>query len=305
MSGQNPRAERIRLSGQKLRADLTELVTEVTRDYGRGSVAQMTLRAVDPTGLLRNTPLAALGTTVTLSDEAKASFEVGAIDADFRSQAIVWDYQCRSTLARRLRNKYRVGAEQKVSPSEWVTKRVTEEGGTVVTQPSPYRVAIGQAKGEDAQSTLDVISSMASEMRWDWAEVDGTFYFCDPYWVLNGNANTRVWPVTYNLNERTDARALQVSLSDDDTESAGSLDLTLSHGNGTQIRPFDRIRLNAGSRYDGLWLVDSVGYTDDTVSEVDVTCSRPRRPAPSKPATDKGNDDKDDDENPGDDEDGK
>lgn len=278
MAERKPRADLVRIAGNKLRADLSDVITEIALDFQAGSVAELALTAADPTGRLDGSPLAALGTTVTMTDDPQGSWEVGSIDAVYGA-GIVWTYRCRSKLAKNLRQRFKTSAETKVSPTEWVTRKVREAGGRTIAQPSQKRIAIGQGGKQDRQSVLDVIGDLAGELEWAWVEHGGVLYFGDPYWALTGGPRLPTWPVTWKKNPASDATALQVNLSDDDTESRGTLDLTLPHAYGRRVRPWHRIQLADAGRYSGTWLVQSVSYLDDDVSLVDVSCTLPRKPA--------------------------
>lgn len=271
-----PSADLVRISGGKIRADVSELVTSIDLDYSVGQVCELTIGVIDPIGLLDNTPLAAVGSTVTVTGSA-GEWEVGAVDADY-GPGILWSYRCRSKIARQLRKRYKAGTEREVAPSEWVARRVKEVGGRAVTQKSAKRLAIGQAGKEDAQSSLDVIEELASQLEWAWVERDGVLYFGDPYWAYTGDAKTATYPVTWKTDERTDALSLSASFSDDDTELAGTLDVTLPYLAGQRIRPWDRLRVSDVGRYNGTWLVESVSYPLDNVGPVNVQTTRPRKP---------------------------
>lgn len=275
-----PSADLVRISGGKIRADATELITGIDLDYGVGQVCELTITVADPTGILDSTPLADTGATVTVSGSA-GEWQVGAVDADYGA-GILWSYRCRSKIARQLRKRYKSGAEKEVSPTEWVTRRVKELGGTVVAQPSSKRIAIGQAGNEDAQSSLDVIEELAGQLEWAWVERDGVLYFGDPYWAFTGGAGTPTWPVTWKTAPETDALSLSASVSDDDTELAGTLDVTLPYLAGQRIRPWDRLRVRGIGRYSGDWLVETVTYPLDNVGPVNVQTTRPRKPRKKK-----------------------
>ena len=278
MAERKPRADVVRIAGQKVAAQVADVVTDISLDFQVGTVAELSISVADPTGRLDGSPLAALGTTVTMTDDPAGSWEVGSIDAVY-SAGITWTYRCRSKLAKNLRAKFKTGAEIKVSPTDWVSRRVKEAGGKVIAQPSQKRVAIGQGGKQDRQSVLDVIGDLASEMEWGWAEYGGTFYFGDAYWALTGGPRLPTWPVTWKSNPASDALSISVNLSDDDTESRGSLDLILPHDYGRRLRPWHRVQLQDAGRYSGTWLVNSVSYRDDDVSSVDVSCSLPRKPS--------------------------
>ena len=278
MATRKPRADLVRIAGKKVAAQVAEFITDITLDYSPGQVAELSITVADPSGRLDGSPLASLGTTVTMTDDPAGSWEVGSIDAVYGA-GITWTYRCRSKLAKNLRVTFKTSAEVKVSPTEWVGRRVREGGGTLVSQPSSKRVAIGQAGKQDRQSVLDVIGSLAGELEWDWVEYGNRFYFGDPYWALTGGPKLPTWPVTWKRDPASDALAMSVNLSDDDTETAGSLDLSLPHAFGRRLRPWHRVQLSEAGRYSGLWLVQSVSYRDDDYSAVDVSCSRPRKPA--------------------------
>ena len=278
MATRKPRADAVRIAGKRVAANLTDFITDIALDFSAGTVAELSLTVADPTGRLNNTPLAALGTTVTMTDDPQGAWEVGSIDAVY-GPGITWTYRCRSKLAKNLRQRFKMSAEVKVSPTEWVTRKVREAGGTTIAQPSQKRVAIGQAGKQDRQSVLDVIGSLAGELEWEWVEHGGRFYFGDPHWALTGGPRLPTWPVTWKKDPRSDAMEMAVNLSDDDTESRGSLDLTLPHAYGRRLRPWHRIQLRDAGRYSGIWLVQSVSYSDDDVSTVEVSCNLPRKPA--------------------------
>lgn len=271
-----PSADLVRIAGGKIRADITENILDISLDYAVGQVNELTISVADPTGILDNGALANLGTSVTVTGTA-GTWEVGAIDADYGA-GITWSYRCRSRLARQLRNRYKVGAEREVSPSEWVTRRVRELGGRAICQTSTKRTAIGQAGNEDAQSSLGVLEQLAGDLEWAWVERDGVIYFGDPHWAFTGGAATPTWPVTWKLDEATDAMTASAAFSDDDVEMAGSLDVTLPYGAGARIRPWDRLRVRGLGQYDGTWLVESVAFPLDSVGPVSVQTNRPRKP---------------------------
>jgi hypothetical protein len=278
MSQRKPRADAVRIAGKKLRADLGDVITEIALDFQAGSVAELAITASDPTSRLDGSPLASLGTSVTMADDPKQPWEVGSIDAVY-GPGILWTYRCRSKLAKNLRQRFKTNAETKVSPTEWVTRKVRDAGGRTVAQPSSKRVAIGQGGKQDRQSVLDVITDLAQELEWAWVEHGNTLYFGDPYWALTGGPKLPTWPVTWKANPRSDALELAVNLSDDDTETRGTLDLSLPNGLGRQMRPWHRIAARGLGRYSGTWLIDSVTFLDDGVSPAQVSCSLPRKPS--------------------------
>lgn len=277
MTGQRrPAGDLVQIAGRKIAADVSGNISSIALDFSVGQVAELTISVLDPTGRLDDTPLADMGATVTVSG-IPGRWEIGAIDANYGA-GITWTYRARSALARQLRKTYKVGAEREVSPTDWVTRRVKELGGVAITQKSSKRATITQAGNEDKQSSLDVMSSLAGELEWEWLEVGGTFYFGDPHWAFKGGAKTPTWPVTWKKSPATDALAMSAVVSDDDTEVSGTLELSLPYLAGSRIRPWHRLRVTGIGRFSGDWLVGGVSYPLDRVSDVAVRCNRPRKP---------------------------
>ena len=61
-------------------ADLRVILLSHAHADHAGSVAELALTAADPTGRLDGSPLAGLGTTVTMTDDPQGSWEVGSIE---------------------------------------------------------------------------------------------------------------------------------------------------------------------------------------------------------------------------------
>lgn len=280
MNTRTPKVDRLRVAGKKLKAELAEVVIELTADYAIDSLGELRVVAADPAQRLVKTPLANFNTQVTLDDE---KWSVGAFEAAFSGDELsTVTIAARSPLARRLRRRYKVSDTKKVSPSQWVTARVKAAGGKAVCQTSNKELDISQRGGNQRQSELDVIGNLASELDWSWAEHSNTFYFGSRHWAWKGGAGTPTWRVTWKTVEATDALSMSWTVSDDNAEDFANLDLELPYQAGQRLRPWHRIQLRGAGVADGIWLVDSVAVTHDGVSSVAVTASQPRKPSPKK-----------------------
>lgn len=247
--------------------------------YAVESVAELAITVVDERRRLESGQFASLGTEIRLAGH-ETRWRVGAIEAEYRSA--LRTFRARSSLAQGLRKTFGSRVEQKVSPTEWVARKVKEVGGTTVAQKSNKRLAIAQSGGDEPQSVLDVIGSLAGELEWRWVEVDGVMFFGHPHWAWQGGAGTPTFRVTWADDPRTDALELSPSLSDDDLALGGTLDLSLPYTQGARLRPWHRLELRGVGPYDGTWLVDSVEITEDGVSPVRVTAQIPRQPRKRK-----------------------
>lgn len=286
MNTRTPKVDRLRVAGKKLKAELAEVVVELTADYATDTLSELTVVAADPAQRFVNTSLATFNTEVTLDDE---KWSVGSVEAAFSGdeQSTV-TIAARSPLARKLRRKYKVSDTKKVSPSQWVTARVKGAGGTAVCQPSSKQLDISQRGGDQRQSELDVIGDLAGELDWSWTEHSNTFYFGSRHWAWKGGAATPTWPVTWKKAAASDAITLAWSVSDDNTDDFASLDIELPYISGERVRPWHRIELKGAGVADGTWLVDSVTVTHDGVSTVSISASQPRKPSPKKGSSGQG-----------------
>ncbi|MBI1377255.1 MAG: hypothetical protein GC157_07215 [Frankiales bacterium] len=268
----------VTLAGKKLSADLTAAITDLTVDYTSQSVAQMTLTCLD-SGPLASSALMVNGTTVTWRGD---SWDVGGrTTTRGDDNTIVHTFPCRSPLARKLRKTYRASAERKVSPSQWVARRVAAAHGTSVCQASSKRGIIAQTTGRNRQSTLDVIANLASDLGWSWVESGGRLLFGSRHWAWkNTPAGQRTYTVTWGRDARTDALASELTLDDDDAENYGTGTVTVPYPLGRLLRPWDLLHLDDGFGRDrGTWLIDSLTFTADGVTPITVQVAQPRRPA--------------------------
>lgn len=272
----------VTLAGGKLTADLTEAITAVTLDYPTGSVAQLVVTALDAAAVLRSA-LVVPGSTLTWRGEP---WQVGGVGTTWGDDAtIARAVTCRSSLARGLRRTYKASAEQKVSPSDWVRRRVRAAGGRAVCQPSSKRGTIAQTTGDDPQSELDVVANLAGDADWDWVEWGGRLWFGSRYWAWSGGATgQRTWAATWRKSEGTDALNAELTRDDDDTDNVWSGSITFPYAYGHRIRPWDLIT-PAGFGNVPQLLVEQVSITADGVSPVTVQVARPVKPRKKKGST--------------------
>ena len=268
----------LRLAGAKLTVDLTNVLVSLTVDCGTEQVAQLTIQASDDKGVVTRTALATPGTSVLWRGD---TWQVGARTTERGSDnTILHTFDCRSTLARRLRKTFKASAEQKVSPSQWVTRRVTAAGGTAVCQPSSKQGTIAQTSGDQRQSELDVIASLASDAGWTWVEWAGRLWFGSRHWAWQGGATgQRLWPVTWATSAASDALDSSITVDDDDTDNFATGSITVPYDYGVKIRPWDRVSLTGHGVDDGIYLVEKVSFTGDQVTPITVEVAQPHRPA--------------------------
>lgn len=265
------------IGNAKASADLSEVLTSLQVDATADSVAQLTIEAADNQGTLSRSALMTPGTTVTWMTD---TWQVAAITTTWAEDAtVLHSIDCRSRLARALRRTYKASAEKKVSPSEWVTRRVAAAGGTAICQQSSKQGTIAQSSGKDKQSDLDVIANLASDQEWSWCEWGGRLWFGSRYWAWQGKATgQRLWTITRRSDPATDALSVEVTEDSDTTDNILTGTLTMPYDFGRQVRPWDRISLQGHGKRNGIYLIDGVSITADGTTPVSLTIAQPHLP---------------------------
>lgn len=267
--------DRLVVRGGRVRADVASAVTALTVDASAGTVAQLTID-LDDGGVLASSGLADVGGTVTWDGDP---WQVAASTTTWSAEATVAHrVDCRSRLARALRRTYRASAERQVSPSDWVARRVAAAGGVAVCQPSAKRSTIAQTSGDERQSELDVIESLASDLGWTWVEFGGRLLFGSAHWAwTTGPAGQKTWPATWRRNPATDVQSAEITADDDDTETIATGTATLPGSVGDRVRPWDLLRLTGFGNRDGNYLVTGVSRSADPATPTSVQLAQPRR----------------------------
>lgn len=247
-------------------ADITELISAPQLDYRVGQVSEMTIPAVDPGNVSFPTLLKA-GAKLTYDG---AVWDVAAVERDYRGEGVVLSFTARSQLARRLRLRTGPDSGGKITPADWITQKVREEGGRALVQPGATRRKIVQKREE---SVLDVIGNLSGEMATEWVEWGNRLFVGTGWWALQGNPGLPTWPLGIRSE---DCLGFQSRSSLDDKTQAATANVTLPYAYGIKVRPWHRMQIKGASSDDnGIWLVQDVSYTLHKSSTATVTLYRP------------------------------
>lgn len=262
----------LRLNGARLGADVSDAVTAVTIDRPIGALTELTIDVIDPDRDLATSPLVTPGTTIVMDD---TTWIVAAVTNNFpASGPVTLSVNARGPLARALRRTYRSSVEQNVSPSDWVSRRVKAAGGTAVCMTSSKKATIAQSSGDTAQSQLDVLSSLASEIDGSFVErSSGRLWFGTADWAYrSAPAGQRTWPIDENY-------AASFTADSDDTEATGTGSIDIDVDAAARIQPWDLIQVSGfGTDVRGLWLVDGFTVEETARGMVSVPIRRPKPP---------------------------
>lgn len=273
MTTKLPQVDKLVIPGQK-RADLEDVVTAISVDYSVNQVAELTVQIIDPGDKLTKLASNSIGAVLTFDSDR---WQIGSVEAALLEFGSLLTLRARDPLAKQLRKTYKTSAEKKVSPGDWVKRRVKAAGGTATVQASSKRGTIAQSKNE---SVLDLMSALASDLEWSWVSHSDRLWFGSAYYAWQGRfAALSTWSVTWQASPATDAMTASWSESDDDPDNNGQLDLELAYEFGKLIRPWHRISSKIPGAA-GTWLVDQVQITHDGVTPVRVTAVKPKKPSP-------------------------
>lgn len=280
-STRKPDLTEIRVRGEKVKADVSDAVTDITVSWSVGTVAELAVTVADPNRVLARRDLLTVGTTVTW---AGSKWEIGTVDREYAGWGETGVARCRSSVAKRLRKMKATGAEKNRTPAAWLGPRVKKAGGTAVVQDAPAWPVIKQGKDE---TVLDALVSIASQAQMEWVEFDGVIYVGTPWWAYGGGPSLPTWPFEWGRQDNGtgysggDLFSLSTSASDDDLTQTGTAALTVPYTVGKNIRPWHRVRLSGtDTDDDGLWLVTDVDLSIDTSTPVSLRMQRPVKSAP-------------------------
>lgn len=265
------------ISGKKLGADVTKVLTSASVGYTLGQVAQLEVGLTDTAEMMAKHDLARWGTRLGTGG---TEWEVGGLKQAYRAAGIDWEVRAYSRLAKALRDNW-WSKVSGVTSVEWVTSKARAAGGRAITGTSARKAKVDAS---DDQTVLDVIDALAQDLGWSWCEYDGQLLFMDPWWAWkNPGARLPVWGVTWGKDPATDAITLEADMSNEDDAAFGTGSLTLPAPAGEKIRPLHTVNLGRGVKapHAGLWVVTAANR-DLLRAEatIDVEIARPRRGIP-------------------------
>lgn len=271
------------LDGRTL-AEISDLFTTAGLDFQTSAAGELTVSAVDPSGMIPDRMLAK-GTVLTVDGQR---FRVAATERNYRGPSVrELTWTAYSRLAGRLRADLGPSDVKGVTPAEWITQRARKAGGRAVVQPGARKRKIVQERG---QSALAVVESLATDMNTAWVEHSNTLWVGTPWWALHTEGlGLPMWDVRYGSEP---VLGLTARTTDADRTEEGSATLRVDAGFARQVRPWHSVLLKGVHPDDaGLWLVSSLGLSLSGRSEaVDITLSRPKRSVLKK-STDTGGED--------------
>lgn len=286
------RLERIKVTGKGLSIEAREACVGAKLDLAIDKVTEMSLTFVDShTMSLYRSGVLGKGASVAYGDWRLRVAETGVGGGALGPEVSV---RAPSRFVTDLKNQKGGKSWGTQDLSGWVKQIAKSVGMKPVVQPGLGRRTIIRQKAEDggdAESTWDVLTTLARETGVWLFEYGSTLVFAKPTWLSRSSWASRRWPITWDSwgDMTPGLTAMPKHTVSDDTETPERLSLSLASADADKARPGDTVALsgrNAGPMK-GTWVVTGVSFPLTVADVVTLECQRPVDPAPEPPETDK------------------
>lgn len=267
------------LSGRPLPAPVQQAIVDASMSYSTLQAGELELTIQDsPDGALVNGGTIRLGQPV---DYDTYRMVCRTVEIAGGKTGPVVTVRARPTVVAALKGQKGKRSWGTMSIGGWVDAQVRQAGGRAIVQPGLGSESI--VRGEQ-QSTMDLLSELATQAGvWCW-ETDQTVYFVRPAWWA-GQPAARQWPIDWaGHGDYSDPLAgmpeYRASV-DGDPGSRESLTVDMIGDGVDAVRPGHVIVYGGqvGAAV-GEWIVTGVDLPLDVAEPVTVTCGRPIDPIP-------------------------
>lgn len=170
--------------GKKLDANVRDAILNITHSASMKSVAQLTIQLADTMDFdYLSKGIFDAGVLIT-SDDLAATYEIAAVEVRDSPAPQSVAISARSKPAQFFKKTKTAMVKSGISPSDFLRSEAESQGGSAVTQDSPKRT-ISRVNNENQQeSTWDVMKKIAGELKYEFWEYKGVFYFGkEDFWL--------------------------------------------------------------------------------------------------------------------------
>jgi cell wall-associated NlpC family hydrolase len=295
----NPRVRlgRVFVHGNKLDAEIAEVVTDASLSWSTTEVTQLSLTVNDPGFVLWRKGIFAKGVALLYR-------EPGMKDVELRISATSLDggagglggftVLARSKGVQALRRRRGPKVMKKASPTDFVKAECKAVGLEVVAQSTATRGQVARdvpAKGDEDSQGADKPSSwttflrLAEEVGFVCFEFMGTVYFGKPTWLIEQDKEPV--QVALPLPGSEEAWMSRTMPTIDDSEDASApvsvSGIELEPGRLGEVRPGGALRLRGLPPFNDKYLITSVTLPLLGTAGIDVSAETPINPEPQPP----------------------
>lgn len=189
--------------------------------------------------------------------------EIAVVETSDRPSPQGLNVKCRSYAVQKFKRTKDAVVRSNISPTEWLTIEAKLIGATVIGQTSAKRPQIARVNTEnEQQSTWDVMTSLASELGYEFFECAGVFYFGQPTWLAQRVTKWIInWPSDDDLDQ-IHVFGTPKCRSSENAKEAATVDLIIDRTVGVKLRPGDPVEFKGVPNFEGTYIVESVNFSD-------------------------------------------
>ena len=169
--------------GKKLDANVRDAILSIRHSASMKNVAQLTIQLADTLDFdYLSKGLFDAGVLITSSNLA-ATYEIAAVEVRDNPAPQSVAISARSKPAQFFKKTKTAMVKSGVSPSDFLRSEAASQGGSVVAQDSPKRTTSVNNENQQ-ESTWDVMKKIAGELKYEFWEYKGVFYFGkEDFWL--------------------------------------------------------------------------------------------------------------------------
>lgn len=197
--------------GTKLRSNVRDSILGINHSASMNSVAQLSISVADQSDFeYLSYGIFDAGVVIT-SDDLAADYEIAAVEVRDSPAPYSLGVSARSKPAQYFKKTKTAMVKNNISPSEFLATEAASVGGTAVSQETTKRT-ISRINNENQQeSTWDVMKKIAGELKYEFWEYKGVFYFGKEEWFLGKPVK---WIMSYDKGQPITSGSLGHDLSD-------------------------------------------------------------------------------------------
>ena len=261
--------------------EIRDSVTNLNYEVSASLVSEITFVVHDPEFRMNNNNYFMIGRRVVFNG---IEFEIAAVKLNHGSTDRT-DVTARSRPMQRMRREKGSANFGAISPTAFASTTAERFGMNFFGQQSPIDGNIQRVQDENNdESTFDVLSRLASDLKFRFFEARNTLFFATEEFIVNSQPALEV-NVPSETTDTLYASDLKLRKSVDADTAATFQASFLKTDTTTQLFPGMSVRFNNVNGFDGVFMIDRVGFDlfpntfvsvagTDVVDQEEIACSR-------------------------------
>lgn len=281
------------INGEEIKTNIRDSILNVTLSASMREVAQLTINIADQSnfeylasGLFATEKVITGGTDsgVLLSD-----YEIASLDVNDSPSPYNLRIAARSVPAQFFK-KTKTALVTTTTPNAFIFAEAQKVGGKVVAQPAPSRTISRVNNEQQQESTWDAVKKVARELKYEFWEYGGTFYFGkesfwldkDVKWVARYKQGQPLEnPNEYPLDDATEVTIYGVPTcqrSEDTKDKIATVRLNVDREDARKMAPGDVVYFYGVPNWEERYLISNISidlFEPASVAAVTLTTIKP------------------------------